>query len=279
MRATLLLISGLILAAPLAAQEAGQDTTPFFLRKPIAPGEALKAYRYKPYRPIRQAEVRAAGFLTEGQEIAFGRALGPTSPPQVRASGSTAVSELGSNFAVTPPAGGSYQAGDTLLVATRRMGPKGWGDVVEPTGLIEVTAVGPRQTVSRVLKIYGPMRAGQVVFPAGPLPASDEVQPVPTPDGPSGTVISPLEARDLMLPGTHLFIDLGRDDGVRIGDFVEVRRTAGPRLNAPDTLDEEMASGQVVAVNGASSTIKLIEVKSADIPAGTRVVRIATLPH
>ncbi len=279
MRATLLFFAAAVLVAPLAAQEASSDTTPFFLRKPVPPSEALKAYREKPYRPVRPAEVRSAGFLTEGQMLPFGRALGPTTPPVVRGIGASAVTELGSSFAVLPPAGGSYRAGDTLLVATRHLGPKGWGDVIEPMGLLEVTDASGRQTVTKVIRIYGPMRDGQVVLPAGPVPEAGEVTPVPTPDGPTGTVIAAADPRDLLLPAAQIFIDLGRDDGIRIGDFVMIRRRSGPRLNAPDTIDEPMATGQVVAVNGASSTVKLIDVKEPVIASGTPVVRIATLPN
>lgn len=279
MRATLLLFAAALVAAPLAAQDAGADTTLFFLKKPEPPSEALKAYVQKPYRPIRPSEVRSASFLTEGQKLPFGRALGPTSPPDVDSYGASAVAERGSHFAVRPPEGGSYRAGDTLLVATRRLGPKGWGDIIEPTGLLEVTAAGPRQTVTKVIRIYGPMREGQVVFPAGPVPHAGEVRPVPTPDGPTGSVIVADEAGSLMMPSTHMFIDLGRDDGIKIGDFVAIRRRSAPRVNAPDTIEEPMATGQVVAVGGASSTIKLVEVQSPTIAPGTPAVRIATLPN
>lgn len=282
MRATLLLVTGVILTAPLAGQDQhpppSTDGTPFFLRREVPPEEALRAYTDKPYRPIRPAEARAAGFLTEQRELAMGSALGPTAPPQVKAFGSTAVTQVGSLFAVRPPVGGTYRPGDTLSVATRRAGPKGWGEVIQPTGVVVVVEVTPRQTVTEVVKIFGPMRAGQVVLPVVAVSQPGEVTPVATDAGPSGAVIGAAEMRELIIPGGHLFIDLGADDGIRSGDFVAVRRPVTARVNAADTVEETMATGQVVHVNGASSTVKLINVLSPDIPPGTPVVRIATLP-
>lgn len=282
MRATLLLVAGVVLTAPLAGQAdyppPSTDGTPFFLRREVPPQEALKAYTDKPYRPVRPNEARAAAFLTEGREMAFGRALGPTTPPQVKAFGSTAVTAVGSLFAVAPPEGGSYRPGDTLSVAIRRTGPKGWGEIIHPTGTVVVMDVTPRQTVTKVVSIFGPMREGQVVVPAEPVPSPGQVSPVPTDAGPTGAVLGSVEMRELIIPGGHMFIDLGADDGLRHGDFVEVRRPVTRRVNAADTVEETMATGQVVHVNGASSTIKLINVESPDIAPGTPVVRIATLP-
>ena len=273
MRATLL-VAALALATPLAAQ----DRVPDFMPQPEDAGGALKAYTERPYTPVRMGEVRAAAFLTEDMVRSWGRALGPTTPQQVRSAGSPAIAEVGSNFAVAPPVGGNYPVGDTLLVAMTLPGPQGWGASVVPTGLLEVTARNARQTLTRIVKIYGPIRPGQVVQPIEAVTNPGEVTPVPTPDGPSGTVIGPPTPRELMMPGGQLFIALGRGDGMALGDFVQVRRRPGPRVNAADSIDELMATGQVIHVNGQSSTIRLINILAPDIAPGTPVVRVATLP-
>jgi hypothetical protein len=72
---------------------------------------------------------------------------------------------------------------------------------------------------------------------------------------------------------------MGRDDGIRLGDFVQVRRRPGPRTNAADSVDELMATAQVVHVGPRSSTIRVIEVISPEVQAGAPVVRVATLPN
>ncbi len=279
MRATFLLVAGAILAGPATAGAQAGDNTPFFLRPPPPTSEALRAYSHAPYRPVRPDEVRSAGFLTEGRMLAYGTALGGVEPPHVRATLQIAPNEVGAVFAVQPPAGGTYAVGDTLVVATRTRGPSQWGEVIQPTGLLVVTEIGSRQTLTRVLKIYGPIRDGQVVLPVAPVPHPGAAQPVATPQGPSGMVIAQPGIIGLVTPGEQMFTNLGSDAGMHVGDFVQVRRPVKARSNAPDTVGEVMATAQVVAVNAGSSTIKLINVTAPDIPSGTPVVRVATLPN
>ena len=57
-------------------------------------------------------------------------------------------------------------------------------------------------------------------------------------DGLEVHLIGPLQVRDLMMPGSIVFSDLGQSDGVRVGDFVTVRRESAERVNAADTIDE-----------------------------------------
>lgn len=279
MRALLLLLLGSTVAAPLAAQAPRlPDGTPFFLRKPEPPADALRAYREKPYRPVRPSEVRSAGFLLEDGAAPFGKALGPVTPSHIRSYGGTAVVAIGSEFAVTPPEGGSYAPGDTLTVAEVRQGPRGWGDIVTPTGMLVVASRDDRQTVGRVVAIYGALREGQAVYRTEPVVDPGRVTPVPAAGGPRGEVIASLDPRELLQPGGQLFIDLGAEDGMRVGDFVSIRRPVMARNNAADTVDEPMATGQVVRIGRGSATVKLINVIAPDIMPGTPVTRVGTLP-
>lgn len=275
-------ISALFLVAlvvpPVSAQQG--DTTLAFLRPAGKSAEdALRAYRERTYEPLRVSEVRAAGFLTEGALMPFGRSLGPVTPQMVPTAGNTAAMMIGSHFAVQPPEGGRYAVGDTLIVATSHAGPRDWGEAIVPTGMVRVVEVNDRQTITKVVSLYGPMRSGQVVYPAEPVASPGRVEPVPTPDGPAGIVLASRTPRELQMPGGLLFTDLGREDGVRLGDFVQIRRRPGPRTNAADSVDELMAIAQVVHVGPRSSTIRVTEVVSPEVQPGAPVVRVATLPN
>lgn len=248
--------------APLAAQE----------------GIGRAAADAVPYAPIRVGQSYAAGFLSELRLLPYGRVLGAVTPPQIRSAAGGAVIALGATIAIAPPVGASYAKGDTVVLAVRRPGPKGWGDVITPTGLARVQGADGNQTLAELLAIYGPIRDGQVTLPLEPVSNPGQVQPVKI-SGPSATMIAPREPRELLQPGNVIFIDAGRAAGMRLGDFVEVRRAAAHRLNAPDQVVELMATGQVVAVNEKHSSVALIRIVSPDIAAGTPVVRVATLPN
>lgn len=261
MRSTLalLLVFGV---APLAAQET------------MVAGSADAV----PYAPVRPGQSRTAGFLSELRLLPYGKLLGPVTPPQIRSAAGGAVIALGAIVAVRPPLGATYTKGDTIVLAVRAPGPKGWGEVVIPSGLARVTATDGSQTLAEILAIYGPIREGQSTLPLEPIANPGNVRPVKI-DGPKATVIASREQRELLQPGNVIFIDAGRTAGMRLGDFVEVRRRPAPRLNAPDQIDELMATGQVVAVNEKHSSVVLVRVISPDIAPGTPVVRVATLPN
>jgi hypothetical protein len=238
------------------------------------------AYDGPSYRPVRAGDVRSSGFLTEQASTAFGRLIGPVDPPLVRSAQTPAVVFPGTIVAVQPPEGATYQRGDTVLIALVVPAPTGWGSIIIPTGLARIGDRSPRQTLATVIAMYGPVRGGaQVVLPLEPLSNPGDVQPV-TVAGPSGELITSREPREVSQTGEVFFINIGRSAGMRIGDFVEIRRRAGPRANGADTIDDVMGVAQVVHVGEKSSTIKLTRViDPTNIRAGTPVVRIATLPN
>ena len=277
MRAPLALL--LLAAAPLAAQQT--TATPSFLtpQTPVVAEDALAFYEAQSYVPVRRGEVYTAGFLTEGKELSFGRVIGPTRPPQVAAHSPAATMTRGAIIGIEPAAGATWGVGDTVVFAVRRPALKGWGQIIVPTGLARVTSVTSRQTNVMLLTVYGPVRPQQVVYKLPALPTPGEATLVKVENGARGEVIGPRDQRELAQPGGHLFVDLGSVDGVRLGDFIEIRRAVAARRDAADTIDELMGVGQVVNVNDQSSTIRLVSVTTPDIAAGTPAIRVATLPQ
>lgn len=274
MRSTIALLT-LVAALPLSAQR--NDPLAFLRQGPDVTDRSVEAYRTQQYRPVRTGEVRSAGFLTELHRMPFGHVLGPVMPPVMHASESSETVLPGAVIAVVPPAGAAYQRGDTVMLARLVPGPQGWGDIVVPTGLARIGEHTPRQTFATVIAMYGQVLMGQVTLPLEPVMNPGQAQPVAI-NGPTGEIIVGREIRELEQVGGVMFINIGRASGVRIGDFIEVHRRAGPRLNAADTGDDVMAIAQIVRVGDKSSTIKLVRVLDPDIRAGAPVVRIATLP-
>ncbi len=273
-----LLLASFVLVAPATA--GAQQTEPrlSFIRPPdTAAADAFRGYRQEPYRAIRPGEVRAAAFLTGTDAYHFGRVLGPVEQTHITAIEGGAFAARGSTIGVKAPEGSAYAAGDTVVVAELRPAPRGWGQMVVPTGLARVIQPGDRQTTAEVIAVFGAISRGQVTLPATPI-TDRGVEPIASPNGPSGTVIGERDSRMAQQPGGILFTDIGQSTGIRLGDFVEVRRKGHPRAGASDTVDEVVAVAQVVSVTGRTSSIKLLRVISADIPTGTSVVRVATQP-
>lgn len=259
------------------AQEPVSDSL-FARRRGLDAASALRTYREQPYQPLRRGEFYSSGFLTEGEALPFGRLLGAVTPQQIRNLSERATATLHSIVAVQPPAGARYQEGDSLLLAQVFPGPRGFGDVVYPTGLARVTGYNGDQALAIVVAMYGAIRNGQSALPAEHFAEGGTSRAQPVENGVTGTVLGQRDTRELKQPQNVLFIDVGRQHGVARGDIFEVRRDPAPRPGASDTVDELMAVLQVVHVRDRSATVRILNVVAPDIPPGTRVRQVAKLP-
>ncbi len=199
--------------------------------------------------------------------MSYGQVLGPVALPAVAARQSPEMASVGSTIGIRPPMGVAYQRGDTVVLAVVMPGPKGWGEMVLPTGLAQVGNSNPRQTEAVVIAVYSTIYAGQVTLPLSPLPDLGTAQPVKA-DGPTGSYLFGRESGDLHQQGSEVFVDLGRPNGIRLGDFIEFRRRAVPRPEEADLIDEELATGQVVNVGEKSSTVRTVPDQGPEHPGG-----------
>lgn len=240
---------------------------------------AFKTYRDVKFHPLRSGEFFAAGFLTEGNAYPFGGLLGPVTPEQIESARARAAIQIFSRVAVLPPAGATYAAGDTLIVVDRREGPPGYGEIVAPTGMIRVTGKNGDQTVGDVIAVFGPIRDGQSVLPAEKFSDPGEVQYSAVSNRVEGHILIARDLRELRLPQQVLFLDIGKNAGLAMGDLFEARRTPGPQPRAAaEAVDELMATLQVIHLGDRTATVKVINVVSPDVPPGTRVKLVAKLP-
>ncbi|PYP42333.1 MAG: hypothetical protein DMD43_03240 [Gemmatimonadetes bacterium] len=241
--------------------------------------EAFRTYRDVKYHPLRPGEFFSAGFLTEGDTMPYGRLLGPVTPEQIESGRTRAAVQIYTRVAVAPPAGGSYSPGDTVVAVDLREGPVGYGTIVVPTGLIRVGAKNGDQEVGEVIAVFGPIRNGQAILPAEKFTDPGAVAYSSVTGGLEGHILVPRDLVELRHPQHVLFIDIGKNDGVKPGDLFEARRTPGPQPKVEaDAVDEVMATLQVVHVRNRTATVKVMNVITPDIPVGTRVRLVAKLP-
>jgi hypothetical protein len=261
-------------------EEGEEQGMELFRRHRVASvSSSFKSYGEVKAHPVRMGEFLSGGFLTDSGTFSFGSLLGPVTPEQIKSSRARAAVLLFTRVAVAPPEGASYAAGDTLVVVDRREGPPGYGQLIVPTGLVRITGQNGSQAIGDVVAIFGPIRDGQAVLPAEKFsdPGAGDYKRIN--DGLEGQVLAAREHSDLRLPQQILFLDLGRRDGIALGDLFEARRTPGPQSRAAaDAMDEVMATLQVVHVGERTATVKVRNVLSPDIPPGTRVKLVAKLP-
>lgn len=148
---------------------------------------------------------------------------------------------------------GSPRPGDVFqLYRTDREIP-GVGDVLVPTGRVEITVIDGERALGRIVEEYAPIEVGNHV---GRVPAfllQPGMHPQPSNLAIGATLIAFEEVRELYLPGQMGFLDRGRPAGIAVGDeFTSYSGTGGGFT----------ARFQVVSVSETSSTVRVIEVRA-----------------
>jgi hypothetical protein len=265
--------------ASLTQNAAAEESEPLFGPRPSDMlHQTLKAYTDQPYRALRRSEFYSSGFLTENQKLPFGTMLGPVTPPQIRAVTRNTNAMPYTIVAVSAPKGATYQVGDSLLVVQVGREVRHYGDVIIPSGMIQVIDTANGKYLASVIAVYGPLRGGQSVLPLEKFGEPGGAKATPVSDGLRATLLGGSGRQDLKVPQMVVFLDKGRKHGVAPGDLFEVRRQPERLSDGTIRIDEVMATLQVVHVRERSATARLLNVISPDIPPGTEARQVAKLP-
>ncbi|HUF35241.1 MAG TPA: LysM peptidoglycan-binding domain-containing protein [Gemmatimonadales bacterium] len=241
--------------------------------------ETMRAYVEQPYRPLRRSEFYSSGFLTEGQDLPYGKVLGMITPPQIQALARNVSALPYSMISVQAPRGAAYRVGDTLLVTREGPRVRSLGEMVVPTGLARVVDTAGGKYVAEVVALYAAIRAGQQVLPAESFAGAGSARAVPIEQGITARMVGGPTRQELKAPQMVVFLDKGRRHGVAAGDLFEIRRTPARLPDGAIRVDEVMATLQVVHVRERSATARLMNVVSPDIPPGSTVLQVAKLPQ
>jgi len=262
----------------VSANENGEEQGLFGPKRTKTLEESMKVYKHQPYRALRRSEFYSSGFLTENQELPFGKVLGPVVPQQIRASSVNANAMPYVVIAIDAPRGATYQIGDTLLVVQLGGELGSHGDMVIPTGLARITDTVQGRYVASVVAAYGPIRLGQRVLPAEKFTPSGEAHAVPVTEGVHATFLGGPGRQELKAPQMVVFLDKGRQDGVAPGDLFEIRRRPARLPDGRQLINDVMATLQVVHVREHTATARLLNILSPDIQPGADARQVAKLP-
>jgi hypothetical protein len=259
-------------AAPPPPPPTESAPTVFTVRESVARsigGREGVTYRY---RPIRRGEFYAAGFLTEGQELPWAEVLGAVGKPMLGNLTASSSQRIFGEIDLRAPEGAEYRVGDSLLVARLARDVPQWGQVVRPTGIVRVTRASGRRVVAVVVEQFGRIADGQVALPLEPFRDPGVVVPVPVEDGLEGRIIAKRSRNPIAGQQDVLFIDLGRADGVVLGDIFEVVRPVGgePR---EEPAWEQVGVMYIVHVRERSASGMLMSINQLGAEAGA-VVRL-----
>jgi LysM repeat protein len=240
--------------------------------------ETLRAYTKQEYRPLRRSEFHSSGFLTEGQKLPYGKVHGTVTPPQIQATPFNNNALPFATVSVSAPKGATYQVGDSLLSVVIGREVPGYGQVVLPSGILQIVDTADGKYVASVVSVYGTIRGGQSVLPLERFGDPGNARAVPVSDGVRATMLGGSGRQDLKAPQMVVFLDKGRQAGVAPGDLFEIRRRPYQLEDGNIRVDDVMATLQVVHVRERTATARLLNVISPDIPMGAEARQVAKLP-
>jgi len=240
--------------------------------------DVLRGYINQPYRPVRAGEFYAAGFLTEGERLPWGRVLGATATPAIHRLSDRTSATTFEEIAIRPPRNASYHVGDSLLLARidRPLASGRWGEVVVPVGIARVTGVEEQQVLAVVVAQFSRVRDGALAMPLEPFRDPGQVRPTPVEQGLVGQLVEARDPHPIAGVLQYFFIDKGRAEGVTLGDVFEVYRPAAGQLGSPS--EEVRAVLMVVHTREHTATGLVLQIVHPGLDPGLPVRLIKKMP-
>ena len=252
------------------------ETPTIFASRP-APSQDLNTIELRDeqaYRSVRAGEYYASGFIADRRTLPSGTLVGPVERAAIRRLSTRSSAALYSTVVVTAPQGEGYRRGDLLLVYGVDQQLRGFGDLIEPLGLLQVLteANASQSGTARVMSLYGAVSNGELLTKIEPFRFASSARAQPIDSGVVGQVIALRGERELTSVQDILYINRGADDGLKPGDVLRISSApaAGPV--------REQAKALVVRTNAKTATLVVLQVTQPDIRAGATARQFRRMP-
>jgi LysM repeat protein len=214
---------------------------------------------------------RGTGVLLVGADIP-----GIDSPPQ------TANFQLYDKVLMSPPPGSVASERERFIAYNLGDYVEGVGSVVVPTAMLRVIRA-PRNgeaAVAEVLQLYGSLNANTRVVPIDTVGAGANDIPVRVTGESARTAKIRSIYRPAVLPSLNYYVlfDLKAEDGLRLGDEIEVYRPREDWQGGPAAPEVRIATGQVVKVTAYGATARITSQEQPAIRVGQGVRVTARMP-
>jgi len=266
---------------PVAPPPPATETAPSVFRQPTTtvPGAGRTRTSSYRYRPVRRGEFYAAGFLTEGETRPWAAVTGRVGVPAIPTLPASADGMIFGEIAIEAPAGAAYQLGDSLLVVRlSRELEGGWGQIVTPTGIVRVSDVAGSSVRAQIVAQFDRVSDGQSAIPLERFDDPGYVVPVPVQNGSMGEIITVRDPEPLVGQQDIVFVNLGRADGVALGDVFEILKPREPEVIGSAQPWDMIGVMHIVHVRERSASGFVLNVSDTGIGGGTPVRLVRKMP-
>lgn len=264
--------------AAVAAGLEPPTRTRFYPRPPDAQGMELTGESPLALSPVPEKEYLTSAWLTEGNALpvvaelveVVGRRAGEANSLEQTA-------QLNDRVYLRYGEGPTPEVGDRLLMVRLEREVPSWGEVVVPLGIVRVTDLASEVATATITNQYDQVLPGDLAVRLSEAPDLTGQHAADVDDGPGGTLFA--FVRDPALPGVHdqAFIDLGRADGLGIGDELTIElpvRSADGDAGV-ELPREQVGILRVLRLGENSATVKVESLTHPTLETGlpVRVVR------
>lgn len=172
----------------------------------------------------------------------------------------------GERVLITLDNGATVRLGDLLQTFRPARKDRNLGEVQKPTGILVVTGVSDTQILATVSAEFDRVWIGDLVRLAPDYEPRPGVMPTPVESDLSGTILGFAEERAVQGFDAHVFLDLGIEDGISVGDLLSALvDEEGPLFGT------EAASLQVVLAEEGRSTARVVHLTHPSLDVGGAV--------
>ena len=226
-----------------------------FTRQAAGPSVEQPRTEKKPVFPtVRAGEyVRAPYVLKAGGTSGVGRIIKSADLDPNGDVSSTTIFQPYDNVLIALAGDTPAKAGDRFVVVSKADALAGQGQVVVPTGVVEIKQppTGGAAGVATVVQLFGEMHPDQVLVPLDTAGIGSTQRPTPVQGGHWATIKWILASPVLPTMQSYAVLDLTSADGVKPGDEFEVfraRQTPTPPDDQDDPADPEILIGRAQAI-------------------------------
>ena len=167
--------------------------------------------------------------------------------------------------------------GDTLQAVRYERREAPWGEVIVPMALLEVKRLWADSARAGVVQLYGDYQAGDPLVAVAPYALDPTLAPGPTDVAITGRVVAFEVEQVLLGPGESVFLDVGADEGVALGDEFAVLSSHEGDAVEHDVTDA-LAILRVTRVMDATSTARVESVRDPGTRPGDPILLVRRLP-
>ena len=244
--------------------------------------QTLQTAQEQPRTAVRLGEFRAAPWVDrDGGPRGNGRVVASTEMPGIGGASDKVRYSHSERLYILPPDRVAPQVGDRYL--TYRVGPEihGLGQVMIPTGIVQIEEANQGEkvaSVARVVAQYDMLMEGDGVMPLEPFDMDSTSRVAAADVGVSGRVVWIQGEPVLPTLQRYLVVDASARDGVRLGDQLSLVRPRTEITGGVTLPEQEIAIAQVVRVTNFGITAIILDQTQPAIKPGTLARVTGRLP-